>query len=122
MVVTRFEATDEFEFPFAFVAVTVKEYCVLDGSPVTDIGDPAPATTKPAGELYVVYPVIALPPVAGAVNATSIRPLLYARPEPRFVAVPIVGLFGTVVAVIEFEALAVAGLLPVVVFATAVKV
>jgi hypothetical protein len=46
-----------------------------------------------------VYPVIAEPPVAPAVNGTE------TTPDVPPVAVPIVGACGTVVAVIELDAL-----------------
>jgi hypothetical protein len=51
-----------------------------------------------------VYVVIAEPPVAPPVKATSARPLLYARPLPTLVAVPIVGTCGTDIGVVDADA------------------
>jgi hypothetical protein len=82
--------------PFVFVAVTVYVYVPFTVS-VTVTGL-VPVAVTPEEEV-TVYPVIADPPVAPAVNVTVTVP-----PETRD-AVPIVGACGTVVAVIEDDAL-----------------
>ena len=51
------------------------------------------------GDDVIVYPVILLPPFAGGVNVKLATVLL------TLVAIPIIGASGTVVAVIEFEAM-----------------
>ena len=73
------------------------------------------------GEDVIVYPVIADPPVEGAVNATDADPLLYARLVPIFVAVGADIVAGAVEGVKEADAeLAVE--FPLALVATAVKV
>jgi hypothetical protein len=79
-------------------------YAVADCCPVTTIGLAEPVPVKLPGLDVTVYPVIAEPPVAGAVNAIEAEPLLYARPKPEFVAVGAEGVAGTVVAVMLEEA------------------
>ena len=56
-------------------------------------GEDAPVAVYPPGEEVAVYDVAAAPEAFG-VNATVAAPLLYARPVPTFVAVPIVGALG----------------------------
>jgi len=85
------------ELPFAFVAITVKVYGVPFVRPVTDKGEDSPDAVKFPGSDVTVYPVIADPPVAPAVNATDtcVSPA---------VTESIVGACGTVVAVTPDEA------------------
>ena len=66
-------------------------------NPETIIGDELPVPVIPPGEDVAVYPVIADPPVALAVNATFTEP----SEETLSVTAPIVGAWGTVVIVIE---------------------
>jgi hypothetical protein len=63
-----------------------------------------PVPVNPLGLEVTVNPVIAVPPVAPAVNVTSPRPLLKARPEPTSVAVPIVGACGLDIGVVDADA------------------
>jgi hypothetical protein len=86
------DAADAGDVPSALVAVTVKVYAVSDCKPVTEIGEDAPVAVYPPGEDVTVNDVAAL--IGSAVNVTSARPLLYARPDGTFVAVPIVGAYG----------------------------
>jgi hypothetical protein len=65
------------------------------------IGLEEPVPVNEPGLDVTVYPVIADPPVAGAVKAIDAEPLLNARPEPASVAVGADGVAGIVVAVIE---------------------
>jgi hypothetical protein len=97
-----------------FVAITVNVYAVPLASPVTIIGLAEPFTLILPGVEVTVYPVIADPPFAGAVNATE------ACAFPA-VAVPIVGDPGTVEGVTEFEA-ELGKLLPVAFIAITVNV
>jgi hypothetical protein len=68
------EAADAALFPITFVAITVQVYVLPVVSDATVIGDEAPETdwvTPPSLDVHVaVKPVMALPPVAFAVNAT----------------------------------------------------
>ena len=64
---------------------------------MTAIGEDAPVPVAPEEEV-TVYPVIAEPPVAPAVNATEVDGLLQ-------VPVTLVGAAGTVVAVTDADAL-----------------
>jgi hypothetical protein len=89
------DALDALDVPLAFVAVTVYVYVPPTVS-VTEIGLEAPVLLAPLVDV-TVYPVIAEPPVAFVVNVTDAA-------DPDFVAVPIVGACGTVVAVIELDA------------------
>jgi hypothetical protein len=89
------DALDALDVPLAFVAVTVYVYVPPTVS-VTEIGLEAPVLLAPLVDV-TVYPVIAEPPVAFVVNVTD-------EADPDFVAVPIVGAWGTVVAVIELDA------------------
>jgi hypothetical protein len=68
--VTAFVADVATELPTAFVATTVKVYTVPFINPVTFIGEVAPVTGGVTGLDVTVYPVIALPPSFGTVNAT----------------------------------------------------
>jgi hypothetical protein len=104
VAVTEAEAADARDVPLALVAVTVYVYAVFDCNPVTVTGLDAPVPVNDPGDEVAVYPVIADPPVAPAVNATEAEPLLNARPEPLLVIAPIVGACGTVVAVMLLEA------------------
>jgi hypothetical protein len=67
-------------------------YEVEDCKPVTVNGDEAPVAVNPPGLEVAVNEVAGAP--APAVNVTVAAPLLYARPVPTFVAVPIVGIPG----------------------------
>jgi hypothetical protein len=80
--VTELDAEDAADVPFALVAVTVYVRAVPLVS-LTDIGLDVPVPVLPEDEV-TVNPVIALPPVAPAVNVTDTVPL-------PAVAVPIVG-------------------------------
>jgi len=82
-------AEDAALVPEALVAVTVNVYEVDDCKPVTVRGEDAPVAVYPPTLDVTVKEVAAAP--APAVNVTVAEPLLYARPEPAFVAVPIVG-------------------------------
>ena len=93
---TELDAEDAKDIPLTLVAVTVNVYAVPFVSPVTVIGLDAPVPVCPPDDV-TVYPVIAEPPVAGAVNVT----LADALPA---VAVPIVGAAGLVVAVMLLDA------------------
>jgi len=97
-VVMLLEADEALDVPLALVAVTVNVYAVEPVRPVIDIGD-APVPVPPAGDDVAVKVETAEPPVAPAVYATV------AVVTPVAVALPIVGACGTVVAVIELEAL-----------------
>jgi hypothetical protein len=113
--VTEFEGELGKLLPVAFVAITVKVYAVPLVSPVTVIGLVEPVPVILPGVEVAVYPVIADPPLlAGAVNVT----IACALPA---VAIPIVGVPGTVEGVTEFEA-ALAGLFPLAFVAITVKV
>ena len=71
VTVTDPEADEEFDVPFAFVAVTVKVYPVADKNPVRTAGlDEADAADTVALGV-TVYPVITFPPDAGAVHETE---------------------------------------------------
>ena len=84
-------------------------------SPVTRMGDPEPLTAIPPGEEVAVYEVIGEPPFeAGGVNATDACAL-----PP--VAVPMVGVPGTLKGVTLFDA-AEARLVPKALVAVTVKV
>ena len=85
------------DVPLAFVATAVKVYAVPSVKPVTVKGDDAPDAVSPPGLDVTVYPVIADPPVAPAVNATVTCKL-------PFVKESIVGAAGTVVAVTPADA------------------
>ena len=71
--------------PTAFVAVTRQLYSLPVVSPVTVIGDlvdVAVAVAPPLLDVHVtVYEVIALPPVAPAVNVTTAEPGVWVRVE-----------------------------------------
>jgi hypothetical protein len=97
--VTALDADDAAPVPAAFVAVTVKVYDVPLVKPDTVSGLDEPDAVNEPGLDVAVYDVIALPPLdEGAVNVT----LVLALPA---VAVPMVGAPGTVIAVIELDAL-----------------
>jgi hypothetical protein len=68
--------------PIAFVAVTVNEYAVPLVRPVTVQLVPVPPHVAPPGLAETVYPVIALPPFDGAVQAsvTWLLPAVATRP------------------------------------------
>jgi hypothetical protein len=93
VAVIELEAEELAESPTAFVALTTKVYAVADCNPVTVKGDDAPVTVYPPG-LEVAVNDVAAAPVAAAVKVTVAEPLLYARPVPTLVAVPIVGALG----------------------------
>jgi hypothetical protein len=96
VAVILLDADDAALVPAVLEAVTVNVYEVLDCKPVTVTGDDAPVPVNPPGLEVTVYPVIGNPPSkVGAVKVTSARPLLKARPDGTFVAVPIVGAPGT---------------------------
>ena len=57
--------------PAALVAVTVTVYGVPLVKPVMVIGLADPLAVAPPGDAVAVYPVIALPPLSGAVNVTK---------------------------------------------------
>lgn len=89
------DAEDADPIPVAVVAVIVNVYAVADCSPATVIGEVVPVPTNDPGEEVTVYPVIgSFPSNAGAVKGTVANPLLNARVEPVFDAVPIVGASG----------------------------
>ncbi len=69
--VTAVEAAEAAPVPSAFVAVTVKVYAVLLVRPPTvQVVAPVVVQVKLPGEEVTVYPVMAEPPVAGAVHET----------------------------------------------------
>ena len=89
-------------FPLALVATIVKVYdCPPENAPVAVSGLVVPALVviEIDGDEVIVYPVILLPPLAGGVKVKLATVLLI------LVATPIIGASGTVVAVIEFEAM-----------------
>jgi hypothetical protein len=90
-MVKEFDAADAADVPLAFVAVTVYVNVELTVS-IKVNGDEAPDAVNPLLDVNV-YPVIADPPLLAAVNGTE------TFPAEAFVAVPIVGACGTVVAV-----------------------
>jgi len=92
-----FDAADAALVPTADVAVTVNVYAVADCRPATVIGLEAPVPVYPPGELVTVYELIGNL-LVGAVNVTLAAPLLYALEVPTFVAVPIVGATGELLA------------------------
>jgi hypothetical protein len=94
VAVILFDALDALDVPAAEVAVTVNVYATSDCSPVTVIGELEPVPVNPPGELVTVYEVIGNL-LVGAVKVTVAAPLLYARPVPTLVAVPIVGAAAT---------------------------
>jgi len=114
---TELLAEDDVEVPFAFTAAIVNVYEVpATNVPVTLNGEEVPDTEREIlGLLVAVYEVIAEPPVAPAVNGIETVVLLVT------VTVPIVGACGTVVAVIELDALD-TGEVPVEFVAVAVNV
>ena len=69
------------------------------------MGEDDPVPVNEPGLEVTVYELIAFPPVAGSVNTTEAKPLLYARPEGVLVATTEVGVLGTVVAVTDDEAM-----------------
>jgi hypothetical protein len=82
-----FDAVDAELVPVEFPAVTVKVYDVPSLNPLTVIGDDDAVPVIDPG-LDVAVKVVAVPPVAAAVNVTDAA-------RPAAVAVPIVGLSGT---------------------------
>lgn len=84
------EGADASEFPYAFVAVTVNVYAVLDCRPSTTTGEDTPVAVYPPGDDTTVYPVIN-PPDVGAEKDTDAAPLLNARDVPTSVAETFVG-------------------------------
>jgi hypothetical protein len=97
-VVIELDADEAGDVPLAFVAVTVNVYEVAPVRPLTDIGLDKPDPLPPAGDDVAVNAVMADPPVAFAVYPTV------AVFTPVFVAEPIVGACGIVVAVMLLDA------------------
>jgi len=89
--VTALEAAEAGPVPAALAAVTVNVYAVPLTRPATvaEVADPDAVAVRPPGAEVTVYPVIAEPPVAGAVHDTV------AWPFPAFADIP-VGAPGTV--------------------------
>ncbi len=102
-MVTDAVAADAADQPFAFCTLPVNVYPIADDIPVGVTGlEPLVVSDSPFG--VAPYDVIALPPVAFAVTVTVAAPLLYGRFIPTSTA-ETVGACGTVVAVIELDAL-----------------
>jgi hypothetical protein len=93
VAVIELDADDAELVPAAEVAVTLNVYDVPDCNPVTVKGLLAPDAVNPPGLDVTVYEVMGNL-LVGAVNVTVADPLLYARPVPTLVAVPIVGATG----------------------------
>jgi len=100
VTVTELDAADAEDVPIAFVAVTVAVVTTPDPKPVITNGEEAPVTVCVAlcTEQYAdaVKDVAGVFPEVAGVKVTLIEPLLYARPVPTFVAVPIVGASGAI--------------------------
>ena len=89
---TDAEAADDPDVPESFVAVTVNVTFVLDGIPVTVIGDEDPVAVCPV-EAVTVYDV-ATGELAGREKLTDAAPSLNALPAPMSVAETLVGSIG----------------------------
>jgi hypothetical protein len=94
VAVTAVEAELASDVPTAFVAVTVKVYCVEDCSPVICAEVEDVVAVNDPGEDKTVYEVIGAPFEEGADQVTFIAPLLNARPVPTSVAETDVGTLG----------------------------
>jgi hypothetical protein len=88
------EAALASDVPTAFVAVTVKVYCVEDCNPVTCTEVEDVVAVYPPGDDRTVYEEIGAPFEEGADQVTSAAPLLNARAVPTSVAETDVGTLG----------------------------
>lgn len=103
VAVTPDEAEDAEEVPAELVAVTVYVYCVEDCNPVTVIGLDVPVAVYDPG-VDVTVKLAGAPPVSvTGENATDAAPLLYALPDPEFVATTDVGVDGATILCKEYH-------------------